>query len=176
MNFRQLTLDDIEQWLEQCLVLDMESGENGIYYGPYSRGEPYSIDKIRKKTIKLWSKDLLIPSWRRAWGIFDNDRLVGSAQIAAGDLPTSLHRVDLGLGIYKEYRNLGLGQKLFQVIIDWCKKESGISWIDLGVFSGNDIAKLVFEKVGFIQVGFKKDAWYIDGKLIDETLMSICVE
>ena len=108
--------------------------------------------------------------------IFDENRLVGSAQVAAGDLPTSLHRVDLGLGIFKEYRNLGLGQKLFQVIIDWCKKESGISWIDLGVFSGNDIAKLVFEKVGFIQVGFKKDAWYIDGKSIDETLMSICVE
>jgi len=176
MIFRQLTLDDLEEWLDQCHILDMESGENGIYYGPYARGEPYSIDKIRTKTIKLWSQDFSIPSWRRAWGIFDNDRLVGSAQIAAGDLPTSLHRVDLGLGIYEEYRNLGLGQKLFHVIIDWCKKEASISWIDLGVFSGNDIAKLVFKKVGFIEIGFKKDAWHVDGKSIDETLMSICVK
>ena len=176
INIRLLTLDDVEDWLKQCAILDSESGEDGIYFGPYNRGEPYSIDKIRKKTIKLWTQEFTKPSWRRAWGIFDDNTIIGSAQIAAGDLPTSLHRVDLGLGIYKKYRNLGLGQRLFHVIIDWCKKEPSIYWIDLGVFFGNDTAKLVFAKVGFKEIGYKKDAWIIDGQSIGETLMTLNVK
>ena len=176
INIRLLTLDDIEEWLLQCQLLDTESGENGIYYGPYNRGIPFSIDRIRKKTIKLWSKKNSDPSWRRAWGIFDEDKIIGSAQIAAGDLPTSLHRVNLGLGIYKEYRNIGLGQKLIHIIIDWCKNKPSIYWIDLGVFSGNNNAKIVFEKVGFKETGQIEDAWFIDGLSIGETLMTINVK
>ena len=68
ISIRLLTLNDVEDWLKQCEVLDYESGENNIYYGPYNRGEPYSIDKIRKKTIKLWTQKITEPSWRRAWG------------------------------------------------------------------------------------------------------------
>ena len=176
INIRLLTLNNVEDWLKQCEVLDYESGENNIYYGPYNRGEPYSINKIRGKTIKLWTQEITVPSWRRAWGVFDENKIIGRAQIAAGDLPTSLHRVNLGLGIYKEYRNIGLGQKLFHIIIDWCKNEPYISYIDLGVFSGNDIAKLVFEKVGFIKIGYKEDAWNIDGQSIGETLMTLNVK
>ena len=48
INIRLLTLDDIEEWLLQCQLLDIESGENNIYYGPYNRGTPFSIDRIRK--------------------------------------------------------------------------------------------------------------------------------
>ena len=176
IKIRLLTLDDVEGWLNQCEILDSESGEDGIYYGPYNRGVPFSIEKIRKKTIKLWSKEFSEPRWRRAWGIFDDNKIIGSAQIAAGDLSTSLHRVNLGLGIYSEYRNLGLGQRLFHIIIDWCRNESTISWIDLGVFSGNDNAKLVFEKVGFKEIGYVEDAWFIDGHSIGETLMTLNVE
>ena len=106
IQIRLLDLDDVEDWLKQCHVLDAESGKDTIYYGPYSRSEPYSIDKIRQKTIKLWSQELKEPSWRRAWGIFDSDRIIGSAQIAAGELPANIHRVDLGVGIYKEYRHI----------------------------------------------------------------------
>ena len=77
--------------------------------------------------------------------------------------------------ILKEYRNLGLGSKLINVIIDWCKEQTSIYWIDLGVFSGNDVAKLVFEKNGFKDIGYKEDAWLVDGNSIGETLMTIPV-
>ena len=49
LNIRMLTLDDLEGWLKQCEIIDSESGENNIYYGPYNSEEPYSIDRIRKK-------------------------------------------------------------------------------------------------------------------------------
>ena len=49
-------------------------------------------------------------------------------------------------------------------------------WIDLGVFSGNKIAKSLFEKVGFKKIGYKDDCWLIDGKSISTILMSINVK
>ena len=175
-NIRMLTLDDLEGWLKQCEILDSESGENNIYYGPYNSDEPYSIDRLRKKHKKLWTQKISIPGWRRAWGIFDSNRIVGSAQITAGELPTNIHRVDLGLGIYKEYRNMGLGKELINIIIEWCKDESSISWIDLGTFSGNKHAKYVFDKLGFETLCYKDDAWCIDGLSIGETFMTLNVK
>ena len=175
-NIRMLTLDDLEDWLKQGEILDSESGENNIYYGPYNSDEPYPLDELRQKNKILWIQKITIPGWRRAWGVFDSNRIVGSAQITAGDLPTNIHRLDLGLDIYKEYRNMGLGQKLINTIIEWCKNEPSVSWIDLGTFSGNKNAKHVFEKLGFETLGYKDDAWCIDGLSIGETFMTLNVK
>ena len=175
-NIRLLTLDDLDQWLKQCEIISSESGADNIYFGAYSINESYPIEEIKNNTIVRWSKSIDVPGWRRAWGIFETGRIIGSADIAGSDLPTGLHRVDFGIGILKEYRNQGLGTKLLNTIVDWCKQQPDIFWIDLGVYSGNDIAKLVFEKNGFSKIGFKKDAWSIDGNSIDETLMTISVK
>ena len=64
-NIRMLTLNDLEDWLKQCEILDSESGENNIYYGPYNSDESYSIDRLRKKHKKLCINDWnLIFNWR----------------------------------------------------------------------------------------------------------------
>ena len=176
INIRLLTLDDIEGWLKQCEILSYESGKNDVYFGPYSKHDPYPMDEIKKNTKERWSKSIDTPGWRRAWGIFYKNRIVGSADIAGGDISKNLHRVDFGIGIIKEYRNMGLGKELMYMIIDWCKEHPGIFWIDLGVFSDNDKAKLVFEKVGFEEIGYKDDCWYIDGVSIGETTMTLNVK
>jgi len=173
---RLLTFDDMDDWLDQCAIVDAESGENDIYFGPYSRRDKFSKERIKKKTLDRWSRNMNTPSWRKAWGIFHNQRIVGSAQIQAGELPTGLHRVELGIVILKEYRNKGLGRRLLEMIINWCQQEDSIHWIDLGVFSGNNNAMSLFKKVGFKKIGHMEDYWLIDGKSISETLMSINVK
>ncbi|SVB59948.1 uncharacterized protein METZ01_LOCUS212802 [marine metagenome] len=173
---RMLTIDDIDEWLDQCAIVDAESGEDGIYFGPYSRKDKFSKDKIKKKTLDRWTRNMDIPNWRKAWGIFHNQRIVGNAQIQAGELPTGLHRVEMSIVILKEYRNKGLGKRLLEVLIDWCNQQESIHWIDLGVFSGNNNAMALFKKVGFQKVGYIEDCWLIDGKSISETLMSINVK
>jgi len=156
-NIRLLTLDDLEEWLLQCQIVSSESGENNVYFGAYSVTESYPTEEIKKNTIERWSKTTDTPGWRRAWGIFDSDRIIGSADIAGGDLPTNLHRVDFGIGIMKEYRNIGLGSKLINVIIDWCKEQPNIFWIDLGIFSCIGVAEIVFKKNGFKKIGFNNN-------------------
>jgi len=98
---RTLTIDDIDEWLAQCEIVDAESGKNGIYFGPYSRKDKFSKEKIKKKSLDRWSRNMDIPNWRKAWGIFHNQRIVGNAQIQAGELQTSLHRVKLSVVILK---------------------------------------------------------------------------
>ena len=176
ISIRLLTIDDVEEWLDLCAIVDTESGENGIYYGPYSRKDKFSKEKIKKKTLDRWSRNMNTLSWRKAWGVINDQKIVGNAQLDGGDLPTGMHRVDLSIGILKEYRNKGWGERLLTEIIDWCKKNDSIHWIDLGVFSGNDYAMALFEKVGFQKVGYKEGCWLIDGKSISETLMSINVK
>ena len=44
------------------------------------------------------------------------------------------------------------------------------------MFSGNKIAKALFEKVGFKKIGYKEDCWLIDGKSISTILLSINVK
>jgi len=87
-----------------------------------------------------------------------------------------LHRVDLGIGILKEYRNKGLGKRLLNTVIQWCREEPSVHWIDLGVFNGNKNAKALFDKVGFKEIGFIEDCWLIDGKSISNTSMAINVK
>ena len=176
ITIRLLILDDVEDWLEQCEIIDSESGENDIYFGPYSRYDPFPTEEIRERTIERWGKSKDLPNWRRAWGIFHEDKIVGNAQISAGEISTNLHRVDLGISILKQYRNIGLGKRLLNTVIQWCREEPSIHWIDLGVFFGNRDAKILFEKVGFKIIGYKKDAWLIDEKSISETLMSLNVK
>ena len=176
IEIRLLILDDLEDWLEQCEIIDSESGVNDIYFSPYSTNDAFPTDEIRERTIDRWGKSKDLPNWRRAWGIFHQDNIVGNAQISSGELPKNLHRVDLGIGILKEYRNKGLGKRLLYTVIQWCRVRPSIHWIDLGVFSGNNNAMALFKKVGFQKVGYKEDCWLIDGKSISETIMSINVK
>ena len=140
------------------------------------RNDAFPTDEIRERTIDRWVRSKEMPNWRRAWGIIHNQKIIGNAQISAGDLPTNLHRVDLGISILKEYRNKGLGKRLLNTVIQWCREQPSILWIDLGVFSGNNNAKALFEKVGFKEIGYKEDCWLINGKSISETLMAINVK
>ena len=175
MNIRILKFEDIENYLAQCEVLDAESGNSGTYYGPYSKNDEYPIDELRKLTKERWGKNLDTPGWRRAWGIFDGDKIVGSGDIAAGDLKTNIHRVNLGMGIMKEYRGNGNGKKLLGTIIDWCRSEDSVMWIDLGVFSGNQKSESFFINSGFMIVSTVPDSWRIDSHIINQTNMTLFV-
>jgi RimJ/RimL family protein N-acetyltransferase len=49
----------------------------------------------------------------------------------------------------------------------------GLHRIDLGVYAFNPRAQHVYEKVGFLVEGIKRDAYRFDGVYVDEVWMSI---
>ena len=56
IEIRLLILDDLEDWLEQCEIIDSESGVNDIYFSPYSTNDAFPTDEIRERTIDRWGK------------------------------------------------------------------------------------------------------------------------
>jgi len=173
---RPLTLDDLEPYLVHCAALSAESGRNGDpYYGPYGHDEPLDPDGFRERTRERWSKTLDTPGWRRAWGLFVGERLVGSGDVAGGDLPAGLHRVTLGIGIQRSHRGRGRGRSLLEEIVAWCRAEPRLEWLDLGVFDKNVAAQGLFRQAGFSVIGQTNDRWRVDGQRIDEIAMTLRV-
>jgi ribosomal protein S18 acetylase RimI-like enzyme len=174
---RPLDLDDLEHYLEFFVVQSGESGADGDpYYGPYGRDEPFVIDEVRERTRERWTKSLATPGWRRAWGGVDGDLLVGSANVVGDDLAAGLHRVTLGMGILHGYRRQGIGTRLLDRAIEWCRGEPSIVWLDLGVFGDNLPAQALYRKSGFEEIGETPDRWRIDGHRIVQIEMTLRVD
>jgi RimJ/RimL family protein N-acetyltransferase len=169
-----LTIADVEPFLAHCEASAAESGRDGDpYFGPYSRNDPFPIDDIRPLTHERWTKSLDQPGWRRAWGAFDGERIVASGNVAGGDIPADLHRVNLGMGVLRSYRRRGLGREILQEIVNWCKTEPAIHWLDLGVFANNLPAKALYGRFGFRVIGTTCERWFVDGHPIDEISMTL---
>jgi RimJ/RimL family protein N-acetyltransferase len=82
------------------------------------------------------------------------------------------HVGELGISVHKDYRDSGLGTEIMKVLIEEaCKIELKI--VLLNVFSGNDRAIHVYEKVGFKEVGRIPKAIFKWGQYLDEIIMAI---
>jgi ribosomal protein S18 acetylase RimI-like enzyme len=173
---RMLNLEDLADFLTFCAMSSVESGRDGDpYFGPYSADEPFPVDAIRDRTKIRWKRLLNEPFWRRAWGAFDGESLVGGLTLAGGELRTELHRVILGMAVLRTHRGQGLGQGLLEEVIAWCRVQPSIEWLDLGVFGDNLPAQALYRKYGFETVGHVADRWRIDGHIVDEISMTLRV-
>jgi ribosomal protein S18 acetylase RimI-like enzyme len=77
------------------------------------------------------------------------------------------------MGINKNFIRKGVGSKLMEEGISWCKKQSFIDWVDLGVFEDNIPAQKRYAKYSFEEVSRKKDAYRVADKQIN--LINMCL-
>lgn len=84
-----------------------------------------------------------------------------------------LHRAAMGIVVRKDYWNGGIGKKLMQECIKWCK-EKGIEQLELEVVTENNRAISMYKNLGFDICGTKKHALkYADGSYADEYFMCL---
>jgi RimJ/RimL family protein N-acetyltransferase len=172
-----LTHDDVDAYVEFSALEAVQSGTDGDPIStPYSKDEPFDRDEIRRRTLKRWSTPITGLGWRRTWGTFENGQLIGQADLCGADLRSANHRVQLGMGVRRGYRRQGLGQALLETLIVWARTESSISWIDLGVFVGNDPALALYLKNGFIECGRTVDRFRVDGHKVEDIHMCLNVD
>jgi len=84
-----------------------------------------------------------------------------------GNLKKTEHVRELGMGVAKAFREVGVGTALMDYAIKWAKR-NGIEKIGLAVFSTNKRAIRLYEKFGFMREGARKRQFRIDGKYVDE--------
>lgn len=81
------------------------------------------------------------------------------------------HRAEVAFVVLKDYWGLGIGGKMMQRCIDWCK-EKDIIQIELDVVIGNERAMKMYEDFGFKVTGtIPKALRYQDGTFSDEYSM-----
>lgn len=82
-----------------------------------------------------------------------------------------LHRAYLGMSIREAYTGMGLGSFMMKVALEQAK-ENGFEQVELGVYSDNDRARHMYEKMGFKEYGMNPRAFKLkDGTYRDEIIM-----
>ncbi len=142
---------------------------------PYGRDETFDLDDGRRQETRRWSTAITEVGWRRGWGLFDDQEIVGYAYLAGGLLASELHRAQLGIGVAGSHRREGGGSRLVGAAIAWARAQPSIEWIDLGVFSDNAPAQALYRKLGFRERGVTADRFRVDGASLDEISMTLNV-
>lgn len=139
---------------------------------------PGDVDRPTGVSFEKLLLDIDQKGWHRCWVAVDtlSKRFVGHVDLKAGNLKTSLHRCELGLGVERAYRRCGLGSKLMDIAIAFARQQPQLHWIDLGTFACNIPAQELYLQKGFTQVGIVKDRFRINETSIDNVMMNLNVK
>lgn len=97
---------------------------------------------------------------------------IGNASFdVAGASRRNSHRADIGIALYLDYTGMGIGKKLFALILETIES-CGFEVAELTVVEGNDRAIHMYESFGFVEVGrIPKANKYDDGTYADDIHM-----
>lgn len=101
----------------------------------------------------------------------DNDRLIGVIIGTRGNSKRRRHALFLVMGVIRRHWNHGVGRALLGTIEAWAKTR-GVHRLELTVQSTNDRAIMLYERVGFLREGTKRDSIKVETDYVDEFFMS----
>lgn len=102
-------------------------------------------------------------------------RVVGWCDILPIDRPVKSHGGVLGLGILPEHRRRGIGTALIEAALARAKA-GGLTRVELVVRKRNARAIALYERLGFVHEGAKRNAVRIDGEYEDAVCMALLLE
>ena len=156
--------------IRQAEITDAEKLLNTIKnYIPQSEFIP-----ILEKEIKLTIEQE--KEWIKYFLTYDNslllvaeyeNNIIGNIDLTGNQRKVMEHTAVIGMGLLKEWRNIGLGTKLISLIIEWSKKNPILELIWLQVYTENKLGLGIYHKMGFIESGvvhnfFKHNDRYFD--------------
>jgi len=100
------------------------------------------------------------------------NEVIGFCDIRPKALEGFKHTGTLGMGVLKNYRRQGIGERLIVETIAKAKGQ-GLDRIELEVFASNLPAIQLYEKLGFEVEGLKKNARKLDGVTDDLVVMAL---
>ncbi len=83
------------------------------------------------------------------------------------------HTAVLGITVAKEWRGQGIGRRLMKEAIEWARGTGILTRIELHVFARNAVAIALYESLGFVVEGRRRNAVIRDGESIDDCVMGL---
>ena len=157
INLRALELDDLEFLFEIENNRKLWKISHTIL--PFSK---YYLEKYVKES----NLDIFSEKQFRFVISLENKHPIGLIDLFDFD-PVS-HRAGIGIVIDKKYRKKGYALESIKLIEDISKNNLQIHQLYVNVGIDNKISLDLFNKLGYIEIGIKKDWNYINGKYTDE--------
>lgn len=99
--------------------------------------------------------------------------LVALAGAQQEEFRRAAHRAEIGITVFKEYWNIGLGRALTDHLIKWAATV-GLRKLTLRVFADNARAIALYRSLGFYEEGLlKEDVLRVDGTYSDTIMMGL---
>lgn len=136
---------------------------------PKNNWDNFSVDE----EIKVLNDFCSSPS-KFMISAFDGDRIVGNIGCFEMVGEFLKHNARIGMGVEKEFHNLGLGAALLNYAIE-AATQNKIHRLELKVRTYNEPGIALYEKVGFRRVGILNEVAFIDGKFCDEYLYEMLI-
>jgi ribosomal protein S18 acetylase RimI-like enzyme len=105
------------------------------------------------------------------FGAFDGSNLLGIAGFFVNQGQKEAHKGALwGMYVRPNARAAGHGQRLVEAVVEHARRH--VEVLQLTVVSGNEPARRLYAKLGFVEYGIEKNALKQDGRYWDEILMA----
>ena len=156
---RALELDDIEFLFE--IENNRDFWEISYTILPFSK---YYLEKY----IKESNHDIFSEKQFRFVISMENKYPVGLIDLF--DFDPINHRAGIGIVINNTQRKKGYAIKSVKLIEDYSRKNLQIHQLYVNVRIDNKISLDLFKKLGYVEIGIKKDWNYLDGQYTDEVL------
>ena len=157
INLRALELDDLEFLFEIENNRKLWKISHTIL--PFSK---YYLEKYVKES----NLDIFSEKQFRFVISLENKHPIGLIDLFDFD-PVS-HRAGIGIVIQNKYRKKGYALESIKLIEDISKNDLQIHQLYVNVGIDNKISLDLFNKLGYTEIGIKKDWNYINGKYTDE--------
>ncbi|TCT20039.1 acetyltransferase (GNAT) family protein [Melghiribacillus thermohalophilus] len=162
MNIRHVCEQDDQMLADLILRIEKES-DFMLYEGGERSLDARGINQ-KIKTVQSQENSTIIVAE-------DDSKLIGYVMAMGGLARRNRHSAYLVAGLLKDYRNKGIGTKMFQTLLSWAQKK-GLHRLELTVIAHNDAAIALYKKMGFKVEGVKRDSLWISGKYVDEYYMA----
>ena len=98
-------------------------------------------------------------------------KIAGNCQISFRQRIKTRHRAAVAIGLRKRYWGRGIGTLMFEEMIR-AAREHGCMQLELDYIEGNERARGLYQKMGFVQVAERPDAIRLrDGTMLKEISM-----
>lgn len=164
-TIKPLTSEETDQFLTYLNDHISDNGKNGTpLFLPISRSDLKLPASIADSFRQGQSISIDQPGWRRVFiALNEKEEIIGHADLKSHNQSYTGHRAVLGMGVDRNYRQMGLGRLLIETVENWARQTSTIDQIDLWVLSENGPAIRLYKKAGFRECGEVEDMFRIDG-------------
>lgn len=106
---------------------------------------------------------------------FEGD-IIGNIDLTGSRRKVREHTAVIGMGILKEWRNIGLGTELLKTVIEWSKINPILEMIWLQVYTENKLGLALYRNMGFVESGVIKNFFKHGDKYFDNLTMIMSVK